>query len=133
MREIKFRGAIIGSQEWAYGSVVCKDQFASIVDTDKTGQITKAYIVDRESVGQFTGLIDKNGVEIYEGDLVKWNKSGKSHQIVFGAYSISSDDWGKDFVTPCFCVKYCDGSGYGSIDDDFFVIGNIHENPELIN
>jgi uncharacterized phage protein (TIGR01671 family) len=73
---------------------------------------------------QFTGLKDKNGVEIYEGDIIK-NKSGKIVRIVFWEGSFCIDDPYRPlvsessmiFLNPC---KFWE------------IIGNIHENPELL-
>ena len=83
--------------------------------------------VVQETVGQFTGLTDKNGVKIFEGDIYK-------------------DSWGKLSVVEFFYADEHKTSGHGSSDRiiivglklDFVpkhieVIGNIHDNPEILN
>jgi len=67
MRQIKFRGKRLNNGEWVEGWLV--EMFGAPHILDKNNP-TDAYPIDPATVGQFTGLLDKNGSEIYEGDIV---------------------------------------------------------------
>ena len=122
MREYKFRGKI-ENNIWKYGSLL-KDnpqKIYYIVDNeDGTGRK-----VLEKTIGQYTGLKDKNGKEIYEGDVVqtdidrayvKWNdKYGYFQLVPIGDYYFDSDVIGQ-------ALEYADVE----------VIGNIYDNPELL-
>lgn len=123
MREILFRGKRKGNGEWVFGDLVHFPDRTKI-DTHKNGQPWRGYDVDPDTVGQFTGLLDKNGKRIFEGDIVR-NADGYLFSAQYN-----------------FCVKYNEGRFWG--DADGFVdvcgaelrycevIGNIHNNPELL-
>lgn len=123
MRTIKFRGKTING-EWVYGDLVQRPPIALIFPLDAPDSQDN-YIVDLKTVGQFTGLTDKNGVEIYEGDIVKVDIFTKNYCIVFG----ESEKWGASFQYKSdFSIYYLTVS----FTRDCLVIGNIFDNPELL-
>ena len=130
MREIKFRGQTVDTKELIYGDLIQTEKdfknVVEILDWSKVGcKPEKSLVVNPETVGQFTGLTDKHGVEIYENDIIKVDIFTKPYLISFG----KSEKWGA-----CFCVE-----SYNSItfltknwSDTCEVIGNKHDNPELL-
>lgn len=145
MREIKFRGKSKGG-EWVYGDLEtrrldgrCFIHTYSIHTYSEDRLYYKQFEILPETIGQYTGLRDVKGKEIYEGDLVK---NPFSEAGVFGMVTWHSDGY---FY---LLEKYSIGQGYGESDHrplgemlklsidgnpcNFKVIGNIHDNQELI-
>lgn len=134
MREILFRGKRVGNGEWLYGWVTT--QHKKYTGGDLLTKIQSntfgvgEYYVDTETVGQFTGLLDKNGTKIFEGDIVRRFNS-KEQEVM--RYAVK---WNTDC---CMFVLICEDTYLGEYDSDFTVfygeefeiVGNIHDNPEL--
>ena len=136
MREILFRGQTRRYGEkvwmngekvpsnWVYGGVCCGKGAFSIIydymDEEKEKPIEK-HVVYTDTIGQYTGLTDKNGKKIFEGDIVN---------IEYLETTVKNS-----------VIEYIGSSFYGSTDSDSWeldeynqleVIGNIHDNPELL-
>ena len=113
MREILFRGKCVDNGKWVYGYLSSKRTigvFSLIGNFDE-------YIVDPNTVGQYTGLKDKNGKKIFEDDILIWDEKEWGYEP-----HIEVAEWNYDL----FCMRYNDWKEFCEI------IGNIYENPELI-
>jgi uncharacterized phage protein (TIGR01671 family) len=140
MMEIKFKGKRVDNGEWVYGYYVFRPDGKHLIywkPFDEASQNTY-HEVDPETVGQFTGLHDSEGKEIYEGDVVANPETGKElGEVVFGDIPLGSDDYSLKFATVGFAIKYNDGSGYTGltkVESSYGyeprmveVIGNIHD------
>ena len=122
MREIIFRGKRVDNGEWVEGNLFIPDK----KDTPTqicigTNIIRITYDVIPESISEFTGLTDKNGKKIFEGDVVGrvWdNGDSFVYKVIF------------DSNMCCFIAER--HSGFSTLDSEFKIIGNIHDNPELL-
>jgi uncharacterized phage protein (TIGR01671 family) len=140
MRTIKFRGKSL-SGEWLYGylykhGITPPSDFLCIGQAVLPWKDTVGvYVVDPETIGQFTGLYDKNGKEIYEGDIVShpWKDPIFGDLVETGQFVHSTIC----FNNGAFVVNYRLQGEYIYLQDFvrlkcLEVVGNIYDNPELL-
>lgn len=126
MREILFRGKRKDNGEWVEGYYACIGEtpviFTGELDFSKWNIRAKTYVIIPETVGQYTGLTDKNGRKIFEGDIVKVDGDDEAYKIiyVYGVYRI--------------CDRHNQYSHtVHNIHNYLTVIGNIYDTPELLD
>lgn len=135
MRTIKFRGKQYETGEWLVGDLIHfhhdvmilpldADWFDFVPRKDNPLRLpSDRFVVDHDTVGKFTGLHDKNGREIYEGDIVA---EGAFKRVI---------SFTPEAAAFCSCSPYESSIRTRTSADEmryYEVIGNIHDNPEMI-
>lgn len=153
MREIKFRGKSSQDETWAYGLLFeenCDGGSQTCIAVEPLsangyGEIFPCCyeVVDPSTIGQFTGLLDKNDKEIYEDDIIYWeidNGVGIESYVAIVRWSenIIERRWNNQYTYLVeYATDYCRGSyDYlctpASYNASLEIIGNIYDNPELL-
>ena len=128
MREIKFRAKNVMNGEWVCGDLVHYNHSHTHISIAEK-ECKQQFFVHPQTIGQFTGLRDKNGKEIYEGDIVRFNQKFLIENILLVGYEYSH----RGGFSLCTKEGY-----YGMFGDAWLepfyceVIGNIHDNPEMM-
>lgn len=133
MREILFRGKDSITKRWVYGALVQQQDdplrekaFIISYSNYQFGDFSEAVMheVDPETVGQYTGFVDKNSKKIFEGDIVSIYNS---KAFLFAV------EWNNQYVLKCTTNGVSDNI-FNVIEspEDVEVVGNIYDNPELI-
>lgn len=130
MRDIKFRGKRVDNGEWVEGNLIqrqnaCGDSFFQIFKlANNPDESSFTFEVITDTVGQYTGLKDKNEKKIYEGDFLKYISKGINYDFVFfedGCFKIMQSK-----------IKTIRSVSYHLEKYKCEIIGNIYENLELL-
>ena len=147
MREILFRGQDAATGDWIKGYFVqlfddkgnkTNRIYSGYAETDCEDYYPDFWEVDPETVGQFTGLTDKNGKKVFEGDIIRFTDENSEYEWVgrveFGNPN-AEYNWGFQLVyingtkANTDILLWFDMEETGAYSE---VIGNIHDNPELL-
>lgn len=133
MREILFRGKDSITKRWVYGALVQQQDdllkekaFIISYSNYQFGDFSEAVMheVDPETVGQYTGFVDKNSKKIFEGDILSIYNS---KAFLFAV------EWNNQYVLKCTTNGVSDNIlNVIESPEDVEVVGNIYDNPELI-
>lgn len=128
MRDILFRGKT-EKGEWVYGDLLHPDNYGNGYSIeDFTKDKNNCFDVIPETVGQYTGLTDKNGKMIFEGDIVSFKRINALGYTTSRIGDVKYYD-----ELPIFYIMATTGDAWDWAEcEDIEVIGNIHDNPELI-
>ena len=127
MREILFRGKRLDSGEWVYGYYVYapnnfNQQKHLIQPVADDGRLATLRKVDPDTVGQFTGKFDKNGKRIFEGDICRINDMIYKVEFKYSQWAILA----------LLKQYYCYPAYHFNCGESCEIIGNIYDNPELL-
>ena len=144
MREILFRGKRKDTGAWVFGDLVHSQYKIGDTCVGQYGNTVGIHQVNPETVGQFTGLTDKNGQKIFEGDLLNgfqypFYHSESAEHNYFAEVIWFTGNCAFGLYTHKHPTAKVKGISAGNADfiedfnsDDWEVIGNIHDNPELL-
>lgn len=128
MREIKFRAKRADNGAWVYGDLQHVQRINTKEQAEQRGRHSdpavriENYDVDEQTIGQYTGLKDKNGREIYEGDILYYKEINFQTRVIYRNGG--------------FYFSHLGGIHFTAIGEDeinkYAVVGNIHDNPELL-
>lgn len=134
MRDYLFRGKRIDNGEWVEGcGIIAAENWVSIFtvidDIDENSSEVNEIEVLPETVGQYTGLTDKNGKKIFEGDIVK---SCEYDDVYFVKY-FDNDNYSAFDCVPDVPLCECNGLSYLVNEEGCKVIGNIYDDKEILD
>lgn len=123
MREYLFRGKF--GNEWKYGFLSIEPKGLVIKEPYKN-ESSNVWHIDADTVGQYTGMVDKHGTKIFEGDIIDFSdrSDGDGYGVV--KYDANETEFGVEYD------NIYESLGKHYYPEDIEVIGNIYDNPNLV-
>ena len=126
MREILFRGKRADNGEWIFGICLNENHIGIFHDdTEEEDCNIEVFQITPKTIGQYIGLTNKNGKRIFEGDILSYR--GKKASVSFITH----------YGIPCFTTGIGSGSSTAfhpyKITEQHVIIGNIYDNPDLLD
>ena len=124
MREYLFRGKMIANGKWSEGNLLVTKQGCCI--TPDATVLGSYGAVNPETVGQYTGMVDKHGTKIFEGDIIDFSDRSDGDGFGVVQYDANETEFGIEYD------NIYESLGKHYYPEDIEVIGNIYDNPELL-
>lgn len=124
MREYLFRGKMIANGKWSEGNLLVTKQGCCI--TPDATVLGSYGAVNPETVGQYTGMVDKHGTKIFEGDIIDFSDRSDSDGYGVVQYDANETEFGIEYD------NIYESLGKHYYPEDIEVIGNIYDNPNLV-
>nr|DAQ74117.1 MAG TPA: YopX protein [Caudoviricetes sp.] len=142
-RQIKFRAKHIKNGAWLYGDLLQSNEGSVYIGVHGqyiddgyhfNDMYDKTCYVDEDTIGQFTGLLDRNGKEIYEGDII--TVKGRYPRVVLWGkmmWALMPTEYYHDEVFWAMNLQHPEVDWWEEFADEFEIIGNIYDHPSLIS
>lgn len=141
-REILFRGKRVDTGEWVYGFLSFRNEITVVTEDASVGYVgLDAFDIDPKTIGQFTGLTDMNGFKIFEGDILRYPPKERWDETNYSSFEVFfSENNADNYIGYSIHRTHHHGAVCGGYIPSFkpktvsqmIVIGNIHDNPELL-